>query len=202
MTPRLAEIARLAVAVTLAPWDARRGPVLTDEDVVHVVALSAFFGHLNRIADAVAVPLDYPVAISPPPADPQVPALAPAPRALTPVPAAALELARRPATAAALQQWWAYVFDRDAPLARTDRVAVAAWVAGWLGDSTTDIPDGDPALQALARTVTLAPWQLTDASFAALRARGHDDAWLFDACVVASTAGVRSRIAVALAALG
>ena len=32
---------------------------LSDDDILHAILLSAYFGHLNRIADAVAVPLDY-----------------------------------------------------------------------------------------------------------------------------------------------
>lgn len=178
--------------------------MLDDDALLHTVALSAYFGHLNRIADAVAVPLDYEVELRPPPPDPHVPALAPAPYALTRPPA--LDLARRPATHAALAAWQTYVFERDAPLKRDDRASIASWVAAWLGDGTSaSAVGGDSelaALQALARTITLAPWQLTDASFAPLRARGHDDATLFDVCVTASTAGVVSRIAVALRALG
>lgn len=205
-SPRMREIARLAVTVTLEPWSLGRADHerahaagLTDDDILHTVALSAYFGHLNRIADAVGVPLDYEVTLRPPPADPTVPAFAPAPHATTRAPA--IELATRAATATAIDAWTSYVFDRETPLARADRLAIAQWVAGWLGDRTTTVTGGDPALRALARTVTLAPWQLTDASFATLRAAGFDDARLFDACVVASTAGVVSRIAVALGAL-
>lgn len=147
----------------------------------------------------------------PPAADPSVPAFAPAPHAITAAPA--ISLAARPATHAALEAWKAYVFRDELPLAVTlaDRALIASWVADWLGDGTAK-PDivstatyrslGDiDLLRALAETVTLAPWQLADASYAGLRARGFDDAALFDVCVVASTAGVVSRIAVALGAL-
>jgi len=54
----------------------------------------------------------------------------------------------------------------------------------------------------LIEEVTLAPWRLDDASFAPLRALGHDDAAVFDACAAASSFGVFSRIRVALIALG
>ncbi len=197
-------IATLAITVTVAPWtlshDAHtiaRAAGLTDDDILHVLALSAYFGHLNRIADAVAVPLDYPVELRPPPADPSVPAFAPAPQAVSGGPA--LAIASRAATATALAAWTSYVFERDAPLARTQRDAIARAVAHWLGDASSP-PARDP-LVTLAETVTLAPWQLTDASFAPLRALGMDDAAIFDACVTASTAGVQSRLDVALRAL-
>jgi alkylhydroperoxidase family enzyme len=144
----------------------------------------------------VAVPLDYEVQRLPPHADPSVPALAPAPHAVTSRPA--IDLATRAATRDALEAWRAYVFDRDSSLPRAE---IAAAVAAWLGDGTTTVPDFDRDVRALAETVTLAPWQLVDASFATLRARGFDDAALFEVCVVASTAGVASRIRVALASL-
>lgn len=89
------------------------------------------------------------------------------------------------------------MFDDTPP----ERARIAAAVAAWLGDGTVTVPALDPELRALAETVTLAPWQLTDASFAPLRARGFDDAQLFAICVAASTAGVGSRIRVALASL-
>jgi alkylhydroperoxidase family enzyme len=199
--------------VTVAPWTLRRGSGVTDDELLHVVALSSYFGHLNRIADAVAVPLDYAVQLMPAPADPSVPALSPAPAPITQAPV--LQLAARPATHAAIEAWRAYVLERDDKppmLTLADRALIAAWVAEWLGDGVTPAPDaastatyrslGDiELLRRLAETVTLAPWQLTDASYAGLRARGFNDAALFDVCVVASTAGVVSRIAVALGAL-
>jgi alkylhydroperoxidase family enzyme len=105
---------------------------------------------------------------------------------------------RRPATHAAIEAWHTYVFDRASTLPLT---AIADAVAAWLGDGTTAVPDFDPEIRTLAEIVTLAPWQLTDASFASLRARGFDDARLFEVCVVASMAGVSARIRVALASL-
>ena len=150
----------------------------------------------------------------PPAADPSVPAFAPAPAPITQPPV--LALAARPATHAAIEAWRAYVLDRDdmpPMLTRADRALITSWVAEWLGDGTSSPADDTwtatyrslsdiELLRTLAETVTLAPWQLTEASYAALRARGFDDAALFDVCVVASTAGVISRIAVALGALG
>ena len=205
-------LAELAVLVTREPWSLARAhreqaheAGLTDDDLLHAITLSAYFGHLNRVADAVAVPLDYDVSRMPPPADPTSPALSPSPIAITA--RAAIDVAKRPATAAAFAAWRTYVFDRDAPLARRQRTVIARWVALWLGDGGISDPADltinplDDALRDLAEHVTLAPWKLTDASYTRLRQAGFDDAQLFDAVVVASTAGMFSRISVALGAL-
>ncbi len=207
--PRRRVLAALATTVTEAPWtlgaDDRRAAAvvgLDDDAVLHAVALAAFFGHLNRIADAVAVPLDYAVAQLPPHAEPATPALAAAPHVIDRP--AAIDLAQRPATDAALAAWRAELFDRDtARLSRAQRAQIAAQVGGWLGANPPP-PDAadDAELTALVRTVTLAPWALGDLAFAALRARAWTDAELFDACAVASSATVFARIDVALRALG
>ncbi len=211
--PRLRAIAELAAIVCDAPWQLSRahlerwhGDGLGGDDVLQVIALGSLFGHLNRIADAVGVSLDYQVLHAPPAVDATVPALAAAPRLVVGKPA--LDLASRIATLATLAEWRTYMFERDAPLTRRQRTLIARWVATWLGDGSIS-PPGDltanpleDALRALAELVTLAPWRLGDASFAALRATGFSDAALFDVCATASTAGVFSRITVALAALG
>lgn len=201
-TPRQRALIEITTLVTEAPWRVHRVAELDDDALLHTIALSSYFGHLNRIADAVAVPLDFTVRHAPPATDPTVPALAPAPshRAGEPV----LPLARRPATAAAIEAWHAHVFDRDAPLSRDERAHLQGWVAAWLGDPRRAAPAGtsDADLRRLAELVTLAPWQLSDEVFAPLRARGWDDAKLFDAVVTASTAGMISRLHVALVAVG
>lgn len=191
---RVRMLATLAVTVAETPWVAM--PPLPTDDLAHAVALAAFFGHLNRIADAVAVPLDYPVAIDPPHADPTTPALAPAPTAT----ALAFALAR-PATARAFEAWHEYTFDRDAPLPRSHRALIARHTGALLGqivDGPLPTSTLEHRLVELVSVVTLAPWQLSDTSYAPLRAAGFDDTTLFDAIVTASTAGMRSRIAVAL----
>jgi alkylhydroperoxidase family enzyme len=209
--PRLRAIAELARLVSEAPWELSRAhrdratdAGLSDDDVVHAIALSAFFGHLNRIADAVGAPLDYEVRHVPPHAEPATPAFAPAPTARTGP--SDLSLAKRPATATALARWRAYVEERDAPLSRRQRGLVARWVARLVGDGTRagDDAPGDAverALRSIVETITLAPWRLSPTSFAELRGLGFDDAAQFDACVIATTANVVSRIDVALGAL-
>ncbi|MBA3454189.1 MAG: hypothetical protein H0T42_13930 [Deltaproteobacteria bacterium] len=212
VTPRIGMLAELVIKVTEAPWslsrtdrDRAHRSGLSDDDILQAIALSSYFGHLNRVADAVAVPLDYAVQRMPPPTDPNVPALAPATVAVTGRPA--LELVRRPPTAAALTAWRTYMFDRDAPLTRRSRTVIARWVALWLGDGGISAPADltvnpiDDALRELAELVTLAPWQLGDQSFTRLRGAGFDDAQLFDVVAVASSTGVFSRITVALGSL-
>jgi alkylhydroperoxidase family enzyme len=201
-TPRQRALIEVATLVTEQPWRVRRVAELDDEAFVHTIALSAYFGHLNRIADAVAVPLDFAVRHAPPATDPHVPALAPAPAPATCDPA--LSLAVRPATATAFGAWYEYVFDRDAPLSRAERSQITGWISDWLGAPRYAAEDGvvDPDLRHLAELVTLAPWQLSDAAYAPLRGRGWNDEKLFDAVVTASTAGMASRLHVAFAAIG
>lgn len=206
-------IAELATIIAAAPWTLSRKHLsrahsagLGDEDVLHTVALAAYFGHLNRIADATGVPLDYNVRRMPPANDPSVEPWPTAPETLVGRPA--VELARRPQTAAALAEWRSYVFYRDTPLTRRQRTLIARWVAVWLGDGGISPPTDltvnplDDALRTVAEVVTLAPWRITDETFEPLRAAGFDDAAIFDVCATATTAGVFSRIEVSLAALG
>jgi alkylhydroperoxidase family enzyme len=211
--PRMQALVELATATTLAPWTLSRTHLvrarasgLSDADTLHAIALASYFGHLNRIADAVAVPLDYEVQLAAPHADPSAPALAPSPVARSGRPV--FELAERAETAKAAAEWKSYIFFKDAPLTRRQRTFIARHVANWLGDGGISPPEDmtanplDDALRILAEIVTLAPWQLTDASFAPLRKAGFDDAALFDACATASSAGMFSRIETALISLG
>src|SRR5262249_37330482 len=136
-------------------------------------------------------------------AEPGVPPLLPAPRPVRGEPA--IPLARRPATAAALASWAEYVAEPRGAVSAYQRAAIATRVGVLLGDATGGAEprsELDPLLVALAEQVTLAPWQLGVRSFAPLRTAGLDDAGIFDACVVASSAGVLSRIETALIALG
>ena len=86
------------------------------------------------------------------------------------------------------------------------RAWLADHVARWLGapgPAPTEPADDLAAEQlALARLVTLAPWQLGDPALAPLRARGWDDAGLFELGAVVTTATVLTRIEVASIALG
>lgn len=205
-------LVELATLVAEAPWQLSRAHLvrahsagLSDDDVLQAICQAALFTHLTRIADAVDVPLDYDVAIVPPQPD----------RSTPPLPAAtvervgrpAIDLASRPTTARLLADWRNYIFHRDTPLTRRQRTLIARHVAAWLGDGGISTPGDmtwnplDDALHGLVEKVTLAPWQLTDDSFAPLRKLKFDDAAIFDVCATASSAGVFSRIEVALISL-
>jgi alkylhydroperoxidase family enzyme len=212
-TPRMQMLVELTIQIAEAPWRLTRDHMtramaagLSEEDILHCVLIDALFGHLNRIADATGVALDYDVKLKPPAIDHAVPPWPAAPKQMTN--RSAIDLARRPTTAAALTEWRNYVFHRDAPITRRQRTLIARWVASWLGDGGISAPADlttnplDDALRTVAEVVTLAPWRLSDATYAPLRAAGFDDAAIFDVCVTASTAGVFSRIEVALGALG
>ena len=119
----------------------------------------------------------------------------------------AIELSRRPTTHAALNEWRKYIFHRDTPITRRQRVLLARWVAMWLGDGSISPPTDltvnptDDALRGFAELVTLAPWQIGEGHLAAFRDAGFDDAAIFDVTATITSAGVFSRIEVALAAL-
>ena len=211
-TARWRMIAELAVIVTEAPWTLTRKLLsrayaagVGEEDALLVIALSSYFGLLNRIADATGVVLDYQVKLDVPAVDSSVDPWPTAPELVAGRPA--IELARRPATAAALAEWRKYIFYGDTPITRRQRTLIARWVAVWLGDGSISPPDDmtvnplDDQLRTIAEVVTLAPWKIDDATFAPLRAAGFDDAAIFDVCATATSAGVFSRIEVALAAL-
>jgi alkylhydroperoxidase family enzyme len=208
--PRVRALAELACVTIEAPWalsrahhDRARAAGLVDDEVLHAIALAACFGHLNRIADAVDVPLDYRVRREPPRTERAVPPFLPAPAPVTGQPVTAL--ARRAATAAALAAWMEHAARPSDALDGYRRAMIATRVGRLLGDATGDAAprsELDRALLALADRLTLAPWTIDAASYAPLRAAGWSDRDVFDACAVASAAGVFSRIEVALIALG
>lgn len=213
--PRIRMLGELAMTVSLEPWSLRRGDLkrarsagLSDDDLVHALALSSFFGHLNRIADATAVALDYEVQLPPVHPEPATPPLACAPRRV--VGTAPLSLDHRPATATAMAAWRDYLLASDPRHAELERFAAQLVgdgepVTGAIDESPAPISttvDEDAARRWLAELVIRAPWRLGDEAFAPLRALGYDDAALFAVCAAASSFGTMARIRVALAALG
>jgi hypothetical protein len=177
--------------------------------VLHAILQASLFGHLNRIADAVDVPADYPDTFGAPHVEPATPPyLAPGP-AEVPDPRAAppIELASRAGAVDLLTAWRTHALDRDAaPLGKRERAVIARAVATRLGDLSVEpgTPETplDHALVELADVVTLAPWRLGPDAYAGVRAAGlTDDGEVFDAVATASSCTVFSRITVALAAL-
>ncbi|MFO0575873.1 MAG: hypothetical protein U1A78_17890 [Polyangia bacterium] len=215
--PRTRVLAHLACAVTEAPWslgpadlEQARAVGLLDEAILQVVLLASLFGHLNRIADAVGIELDYRVVHTPPAAVPATPPYARPEPAQRPPPEGrrALELALRPAAVEALAAWQRHALLRDAPLDRRQRALIRGTVAECLGDRSvieTAAPASalDAELVRAAEESTLTPWRLGAATVARLRAAGlPDDAAVFDALATAASCTAFSRIPVALAALG
>lgn len=210
-------VAQLVQKITATPW--RLGPAdrsqahaagLSDEVLFQVVLLSSFFGHLNRIADAVGVELDYSVVIPMPHAEPATPPYLRPDRAEWPVAGPhPLSVDLRPSVVAPLAAWRSHALLREAPLDRRQRAVIACAVAERLGDAATvqELPIAplsplDEALVAAADEVTLAPWRLGAETVARLRAAGlQDDASIFDALATASACATFSRIQVALSAL-
>lgn len=212
--PLVGALANLVRLITEAPW--QLGPAeraraqaagLADESLVQVVLLSSFFGHLNRMADAIGIELDYPAFMKPPHAEPATPPyLRPPPAEWSGAPRASA-VALRPGVVAPLATWRAHALERAAPLDRRQRAVIAHAVAERLGDFTQApaAPGSalDAALVATADEITLAPWRLGAGTVDRLRAAGlQDDAALFDAIATASSCTTFSRIRVALAALG
>jgi hypothetical protein len=212
--PRTRALARLTVDVTERPWAlsgeslvSARVAGLDEAAVLHAILQSSLFGHLNRIADAVGVELDYPDSFGAPHVEAATPPYlwpdtSPDPSAPKPI---ALE--SRAGAVDLMSAWQVYVLERDAPLTHRQRAIVAHAVASRLGDSSVEpvqpMSPLDRALTDLADIVTRAPWQLGPSAYAPLRAHGlNDDGDVFDAVATASSCTVFSRVRVALAALG
>jgi alkylhydroperoxidase family enzyme len=192
-------LGELAALVTTAPWTLRGAAQfgLSDEDIVQVVVQSAFFGHLNRVADAVAVPLDYQVQHPPPPANILAPRLQAAPLAVGGE-RGRLSLALRPATQTALAAWHAHIQNKRFYALIAARVA---YLIGESAETPVAADDLERAVLALVTEITLAPWLLLDADYAELRALGLDDTAIFDIVATASAATMFSRLAVAFAVI-
>jgi hypothetical protein len=158
-------ITALAIAVTERPWsltardlEAPRAAGLDDASILHVVLQAAYFGHLNRIADAVGVAADYPDRFGAPhvetatpsnflPVDPQAPG------------AAEIHLGLRPGIEAVYAAWRMQSLESQAPaLDRRRRSVIAQAVADRLGDlrerAGDPVDELDHALIELADLVT------------------------------------------------
>jgi hypothetical protein len=199
--------------VTERPWSlaaadlvAAREAGLDDAGILHVILQASLFGHLNRIADAVDVPADYPDRFGAPHVEPATPAYLrpvdpPAPRT------GAISLALRDGANDLLHAWSVHALDRDEPhLDRRRRAVIRHAVALALGDgsvpASAPLDDFDHALISLADLTTLAPWRLGPVAYARVRELGlATDAQVFDAVATASSCTAFSRIAVAVAGL-
>jgi hypothetical protein len=183
-----------------------RAAGFADTAILHAVLQAANFGHLNRLADAVDVPADYPDHFGAPHVVPATPPFLPPGEAPDPSADKPLRLADRDGAVDLYSAWRAHALDRDGALDRRRRAVIARAVAVRLGDRS--VPDAhlvdelDHALFELAELVTLAPWRLGPDAYSRVRRLGlADDADVFDAVATASSCTVFSRIETVLAAL-
>jgi hypothetical protein len=205
-TPRRKALVALAVGSAEAPW--RLGPAdlarareagLTDLEVVHAIALTGLFGHLNRIADAVEIDLDYEVVVGVPRAADQPPW--PLADEILDAPRGALSIDLLDGAPAVLAAWREHVMTGDRPLPVEDRVSIVRLVARMLGDNAGPIDESTlgPGLANIVRVGVTRPWALGEALMAA-RDRFEPGA-LFDIAAATASATAWSRIDVALRAL-
>lgn len=200
-----------------APWtiasadlDRLRAVGLGDEALVQAIGIAGFFCYVTRVADATGIDYDYesPLPLLEPDRDREP--LPRPPREAWPAPATEprLSLALRPASAAALAAWDAYLFDRDAPLARGERALVAG-TAAWHACDAAGVDrhgrraptnERESRLADFADRLGLAPWTSSPTDLDGLRAIGLDDAALLDAIGTIAYQSARSRIDLALAA--
>jgi hypothetical protein len=203
-TPRRKALVALAVGSAEAPW--RLGPAdlarardagLTDLEVVHAIALTGLFGHLNRIADAVEIDLDYEVIVGVPRAADQAPW--PLADEILDAPRGALSIDLLEGAPAVLAAWREHVMTGDRPLPVEDRVSIVRLVARMLGDAAPPAAPLPPGVADIVRVGVTRPWALGEALMAA-RARFEPGA-LFDIASATASATAWSRIDVALRAL-
>ena len=118
-----------------------------------------------------------------------------------------IDLSSRDGAANLAAAWQRCALERDTPLTREQRLAHrrgrGRTARGSIGHgSHTGQGPVDRALVDLADLVTLAPWRLGPAAYEPLRELGlTDDRSVFDVVATASSAGVFSRMRVALAGL-
>ncbi len=217
LPPEEAAIVELATLVNETPWrvsasdfDRARGARLSDDAIVHVVVQTAFFNHLNRVADGVGIDFDYVSALPSMARENHEPIPRPE-RADWPTidsDTPSFSLARRPATNEAFERWRAHNLERHAPLSSRDRQVIVLAVANALCDAATasEVVDAIPhdrreaRLADYATALTLAPWRLADATLDPLRQEGLDDAGLLDVIAVGAFQNTASRLRLAFAA--
>jgi alkylhydroperoxidase family enzyme len=218
-SPRERALAGFAVLLTEAPWTLEAGDLsrlravgVSEEGIEQAISVAAFFNYFTRVADGTGIELDY---ASPLPRisidvtreartrpDPSTwnPSID---GSLVPV------FPRRAHAGAALERWHAYLFERDEPLSRRERLVVARAAARELCDAgalarwTDALPEDarQRALAAYAKKLTLTPWAMSEADLAPLREHGTSDQAILDAISIVAHQNTFSRMHHGLAAL-
>jgi len=207
---RSAALARYAAVLTAQPW------AVTDEHglfaehgldgkaIQAATGVVAMFNYFTRVADASGIEFDY---LSPLPAfqPRREQESVPRPdRADWPVVTA--EHRRPPdfpAFTEAWQHWREYLSDSEEPLPTRERRLLARaaaeeccdrWQADLLAEHTPR-DEGDSALDAFARKLSLRPWQMEPTDLQALRDAGFAEPALLHAISVVAQQNAESRLA-------
>lgn len=218
-SPRERELAGFATLLTEAPWalepgdlDRLRAAGVSEDGIEQAISVAACFNYFPRVADGTGIDFDYESAL---------PRLAidagrePLPRPPREAWNAAVDGSRLPVfprrahAQRPLEQWRAYVLERDAPLSRRERQVVARATVEELCDGGALAHWGDAlpanareeALAAYAKTLTLRPWAAGAAALAPLRAEGLTDAAILDLITLVAHQNTISRMHHGLAAM-
>jgi alkylhydroperoxidase family enzyme len=214
LPPLQAALAEAATVLTERPRDfgeselaALRAAGLSERGVAQAAAVIAFFNYVTRCADALGLELDYESALERLRIDANRPARARGvARPALDRPADRPGLSLLPRVSAAWREWRTYLFERDRPLSRAERAAVACAVADALGDAPSSaalrpIANAGGRIEAAlpyAVKLTLRQWSATRDDLDALRAAGMDDAALLDLVSVIASQNAFSRLELAV----
>jgi len=185
---------------------------LSEAGLEQAITVAAFFNYFPRMADGVGIDFDYE---SPLPrisidhereAIPRPPESAWNPR----VDGSTLPVFPTRAHASApIEAWRAYLFNRDAPLTRHERLLIARTVAEELCDpgavaAWREVSATNPREQAIrvyAAKLTRAPWAISAPDLTPLRASDLDDPAILDVIAITAHQNAISRMHHGLAAM-
>jgi alkylhydroperoxidase family enzyme len=218
-SPRERALAGFAALLTEAPWTvdgddmARlRETGLPEPGLEHAIAVASFFNYFTRVADGTGIDFDYESPLPRISVDRDRPALPrPASSEWNPsIDGSVLPAFRhRDAARPLLERWRAYLFERDAPISRRDRLVVARAASEELCDIGAiarwhDATPGDErerALAGYARKLTLTPWAMSAEDLAPLRAHGLSDEAILHVITLVAHQNTIARMHFGLAAL-
>lgn len=218
-SPRERALAGFAALLTEAPWtvDAAdmarlREAGLSEPGLEHAVAVASFFNYFTRVADGTGIDFDYESPLPRISVDRDRPALPrPAPTEWNP----ALDGSVLPAfrhrdfARGLLEQWRAYLFERDAPISRRDRLVVARAASEELCDTgavarwhdAAPVDDRERAIAAYTKKLTLTPWAMIAEDLAPLRTFGLTDEAILHMIALTAHQNAITRMHFGLAAL-
>jgi alkylhydroperoxidase family enzyme len=218
-SPRERALAGFAVLLTEAPWTVDAGDMarlreagLSEPGLEHAIAVASFFNYFTRVADGTGIDFDYESPLPRISVDRERPALPRPEPSEWPrtIDGSVLPAFRhREAARGLLERWRAYLFERDAPISRRDRLIVARATSEELCDAGAiarwhDATPGDErerALAAYAKKLTLTPWAMTADDLAPLRGFGLSDEAILNVITLVAHQNTIARMHHALVAL-